>query len=79
MYNHRNGKWLNTETKSIEGVKHITVATRDIHPGEQIYITYNLCRGCVGRRHFYGTGGKYEIYYQKVTIKPLPQQPFLNS
>ncbi len=61
MYNHRNGKWCNTETTSMEGDKHITVATRDIHPGEQIYITYNFCRGCIGRRRGYGTGGEWSL------------------
>jgi hypothetical protein len=62
MYNHRNGHWLNTKTISEEGAKHITIATRDIQEGEQIYVSYNLCLGCGGRRQFYGTGGECHLY-----------------
>lgn len=58
MYNHRNGKWLNTETTVKEGEKHVTKATRKIEAGEQVYISYNMCKGCSGRRHYYGTGGE---------------------
>jgi hypothetical protein len=59
MYNHRNGKYLNTEVTTYEGEKHVTVAARDIQPGEQIHNSYNKCKECGGRRVGYGTAGKW--------------------
>ena len=58
FYNHRNGKWTNTETRTIENKHHITTATRTIEEGEQIYISYNMCKECSGRTSGYGTAGK---------------------
>jgi hypothetical protein len=62
FYNHRNGKWLNTQTVSVEGKHHITKATRTIEPGEQLYISYNRCNECEGRDFGYGTAGKVVRY-----------------
>jgi hypothetical protein len=58
MYNHRNGKWMNTETYIEEGEKHESRALRSIEPGEQLYISYNMCRDCGGRTVGYGSAGK---------------------
>ena len=58
FYNHRNGKWLNTETSMVEDKHHITKASRMIEAGEQIYISYNMCKECEGRKDGYGTAGK---------------------
>ena len=66
MYNHRNGKWLNTEVTIDVGRKHVTIAKRDIQPGEQIHNSYNRCKECAGRVFGYGTGGKQN---QRVHMK----------
>jgi hypothetical protein len=55
-YNHRNGNWTSTDTKIKIGHYHETTATRTIEAGEEIFLSYNLCRHCGGRRHDYGTG-----------------------
>ena len=57
MYNHRNGKYLNTEVTLYEREKHVTIASRDILPGEQIHNSYNQCQDCGGRRYGYGAAG----------------------
>jgi hypothetical protein len=56
--NHRNGNWTNTNTEIDVGHYHTTTATKNIEPGEQIYISYNMCEECGGRAHGYGTAGK---------------------
>ncbi len=58
FYNHRNGKWLNAGAEIVKGTHHITKATRSIEPGEQLYISYNMCNECARRRLGYGTAGK---------------------
>lgn len=57
MYNHRNGKYHNTDVWTEVDVKHVTKASRDIQKGEQIHNSYNRCRDCRGRRLGYGTAG----------------------
>ena len=58
-FNHRNGHWTNAFTE-IEGDEHHrTAATKTIAAGEQIYISYNMCEDCGGRRFGYGTAGKF--------------------
>jgi hypothetical protein len=59
MYNHRNGKWLNTRTDTEDDVNHVTKAKRVIEAGEQIHVSYNQCEECGGRDVGYGTGGEY--------------------
>ena len=59
LFNHRNGAWLNTMTQTMEGQHQITTATKTIEKGEQIYISYNQCKECQGRRFGYGTAGKH--------------------
>jgi hypothetical protein len=58
FYNHRNGKWLNIETEIVEGTHHISKALKTIEKGEQLYISYNMCKECTGRSFGYGTAGK---------------------
>jgi hypothetical protein len=70
FYNHRNGKWLNTRTKTVVGTHHITKATRTIEPGTQLYISYNMCTECGGRRSGYGTAGKL-FRHQMVSVFQL--------
>jgi nitrogen fixation protein len=55
-YNHRNGNWTSTDTTIKQGQYHETRATRTIQPGEEIYLSYNLCKHCGGRKMDYGTG-----------------------
>lgn len=59
MYNHRNGKYHNTKCTTTEGKHHLTEASRDIQPGEQIHNSYNKCKECGGRKIGYGTAGEY--------------------
>lgn len=69
--NHRNGNWTNTNTEIDVGHYHTTTATRNIEPGEQIYISYNMCEECGGRSHGYGTA---EIFRDYGFIEPMPQR-----
>ena len=58
MMGHRNGWWTNTKiigSVHEEGEPIIVQAARDIHPGEQIYTTYNWCEDCSNRKLHYGT------------------------
>ena len=56
MINHRNGKWLNTDSDPIREGDRVTVrAIRNIAADEQLYISYNFCRDCQGRYERYGT------------------------
>jgi len=57
MYNHRNGKYLNTVYSTSVDKNHVTRASRDIAAGEQIHNSYNQCKECHGRRTGYGTAG----------------------
>ena len=63
-YNHRNGRWFNTETLVTRGEHHVTTATRTIEKGEQIYLSYNDCNICEGREFDYGTAGKEATVYR---------------
>jgi hypothetical protein len=58
MYNHRNGRWYNSRSKTNVGVNHQLRAGRTIEAGEQIYNSYNMCDECGGRSEKYGTPGK---------------------
>lgn len=55
MYNHRNGKWLNTRPKMIEEKRHEMYASRDIEAGQEIYLSYNQCEDCFNRHYDFGT------------------------
>jgi Spermine/spermidine synthase domain/SET domain len=70
-YNHRNGKWTNTKTVETEGVAHETTAIKTIEKGEEIYISYNFCEECGGRKKFYGTA---EILRDYGFIERMPQR-----
>jgi hypothetical protein len=58
-YNHRNGNWTNTGSEIVWGRRHVTTAQRDIEVGDEIYISYNMCPHCQGRRFGYGTAGRF--------------------
>lgn len=55
MYNHRNGKWLNTKPKMIEEKRHEMYASQTIEKGDQIFLSYNLCADCFNRHYNFGT------------------------
>ncbi|KAG7346581.1 spermine synthase [Nitzschia inconspicua] len=61
-YNHRNGKYTSTDTTIKVGNYHETVATRTIEAGEEIFLSYNLCKHCGGRKMDYGTGEMLRDY-----------------
>ena len=58
MYNHRNGRFFNTESVTTKGRYHTTRASRNIQPGEQIYVSHNHCEECGAWKKRYGTAGK---------------------
>lgn len=55
LYNHRNPP--NAVAQSSPGIKHTVTALGDIKKGEQIFLSYNMCPECGGRREDYGTPG----------------------
>ena len=59
MYRHRNGKYLNTVTESMEDDKLVISASRDIQPGEPIHTSFNACSNCSERSIAYGTAGTF--------------------
>jgi len=69
--NHRNGNWTNTNTEIERGHYHTTTVIKNIEPGEQIYISYNMCEECGGRRSGYGTA---EILRDYGFIEHMPQR-----
>eukprot|EP00536_Pseudo-nitzschia_multiseries_P016027 jgi/Psemu1/263354/estExt_Genewise1Plus.C_10040002 len=69
--NHRNGNWTNTKTEIEPGQFHHTTATKTISPGDQIYITYNMCEECGGRMSGYGTA---EILRDYGFVEHYPQR-----
>jgi spermidine synthase len=69
--NHRNGNWTNTITEIEPGEFHATTASKTIKAGEQIYISYNMCEECGGRRSGYGTA---EILRDYGFIEHFPQR-----
>ena len=71
LYNHRNGKWFNTENYMVEGKKVQLRASRDIKQGEQIYNSYNMCNNCQNRAKNYGTP---EILRDYGFIEDFPQR-----
>ena len=73
--NHRNGNWTNTITEIERGEYHITSATKMIEAGEQIYISYNLCEECGGRKSGYGTAGK--LHHQNLGALRRPMSDSL--
>jgi len=64
MMNHRNGKWLNTDSNSVhDDSDNIVVrATKRIKTGDQLYTSYNMCRDCGGRVEHYGTPDMFRDY-----------------
>ena len=68
-YNHRNTDrfhgvgYMNARTVTTHGQYHQTFASRDIPSGEQIFISYNMCEQCGGRREYgFGTAEMYRDY-----------------
>jgi len=55
MINHRNGHWCNVDSNSFhDGGNDITVfASRNLHVGEQLYLSYNKCVDCDNHRLTY--------------------------
>ena len=48
---------MSADSRIKTGQYHETYATRVIEPGEEIFLSYYLCKQCGGRRHKYGAGG----------------------
>jgi SET domain len=60
-YNHRNGKWTNTNTKEVTGKYYMVLSSRDIQQGEELFNSYNFCQDCGGRKKLYGTPGELQV------------------
>jgi len=71
LYNHRNGKWFNTETNMVEGKRVELLSSRDIKKGEQLYNSYNMCSNCQNRAKNYGTP---EILRDYGFVENFPQR-----
>ena len=71
LYNHRNGKWLNTKISFAETGFYIE-AERNIQLGEQIYISHNMCNICQHEMdNFVGTPN---LFLRHGFVEPLPQR-----
>jgi hypothetical protein len=71
-FNHRNGKYTSAQSDRTRQY-HVTSATRTVHPGEEIYISYNLCDDCGGRRDR-GEYGTAEIFRDYGFVELFPQR-----
>eukprot|EP00566_Odontella_aurita_P003749 CAMPEP_0113586544 /NCGR_PEP_ID=MMETSP0015_2-20120614/34356_1 /TAXON_ID=2838 /ORGANISM="Odontella" /LENGTH=1264 /DNA_ID=CAMNT_0000491993 /DNA_START=143 /DNA_END=3937 /DNA_ORIENTATION=- /assembly_acc=CAM_ASM_000160 len=75
FYNHRNGDYLNTVNERINKergqVDFKVYAASDIHEGEEINSSYNMCAGCGGRADNYGTP---EIFMDYGFVEMYPQR-----
>ena len=77
MINHRNGPHLNTVHNVEGGVRFELLTSRPVRGGEQLYNSYNRCRGCGGRKYAYGTPellqayGFVEEYPQRYVIEEV--------
>ncbi len=77
MMSHRNGWRMNTRSSPVHEDGAVTVsARRDIHPGEEMYTTYNLCEDCGARYHSYGTP---EILRDYGFVEQFPQSWILHD
>ena len=64
LTNHRNGKWVNTESNDdLDWVTPAVVkASKNIKKGEQLYTTYTHCETCGARKDEYGTPEMFRDY-----------------
>ncbi|CAJ1959647.1 unnamed protein product [Cylindrotheca closterium] len=76
FYNHRNGKYHNTEIRWEHESPHVTKASRAIQKGEQIFNSYNFCAECEGRRSHYGAA---EILRDYGFVEEYPQRWYYNN
>jgi len=76
LYNHRNGKYHNTEIHWEHGKPHVTKASRAIKKGEQIYNSYNNCAECEGRQSHYGAA---EILRDYGFVEEYPQRWYYSN
>eukprot|EP00980_Cylindrotheca_fusiformis_P012889 scaffold3210_cov113-Cylindrotheca_fusiformis.AAC.1 len=78
LIQHRNGEYTNTKTIVKVGKYHKTVASRPLNPGEQLYMTYDLCEDCdeeaveqgYGTSEIFRDHGIIEEYPQRWTFQP---------
>jgi len=64
MYNHRNGKWLNTWINLVRGEKYDVLARHTIEAGQEIYNSYNQCNKCAAKAYNFecGTPHIFDLY-----------------
>lgn len=63
LIEHRNGDHTNTHSIMKIGKYYKTVASRSLKPGEQLFMSYDLCEECDEEavENGYGTSGRYKI------------------
>jgi hypothetical protein len=59
LIEHRNGDYTNTKTRVKIGKYHKTLASRSLKPGEQLFMSHDLCEECSedAVENGYGTAG----------------------
>jgi len=76
MYNHRNGRWLNTWINLLPGDRYDVISRHAIEAGQEIYNSYNQCNKCgaksqnfeLGTPHIFDLYGFTESYPQRWAI-----------
>mmetsp|Transcript_28396 Transcript_28396/g.64957 ORF Transcript_28396/g.64957 Transcript_28396/m.64957 type:complete len:412 (-) Transcript_28396:307-1542(-) len=76
MFNHRNGKWYNTEHVIREGKDFSIITNRKVEAGEQLYASYNQCNACQNRIDNFGTPEMFQNYG---FVEPMPQRWFIEK
>jgi hypothetical protein len=56
MYNHRNGRWLNTWINLVDGDRYDVIARHTIEAGQEIFNSYNQCNKCQAKAHSFTSG-----------------------
>lgn len=78
MYNHRNGKWLNTWINQVRGDRFDVTARKTIEAGEEIYNSYNQCNKCPGKAQRFEMG-TIHIFEAYGFVESFPQRWFFGD
>ena len=78
MYNHRNGKWLNTWINQVRGERFDVIARKTIEAGQEIYNSYNQCNKCSGKAQRFEMG-TIHIFEAYGFVESFPQRWFFGT
>lgn len=76
MFNHRNGKWHNTDYWLKPGQKFDMATSRRVEAGEQLHISYNWCARCGDWKDRFGTP---EMFGRYGFVESMPQRYILRK